>query len=301
MVARRARTQRRQVEDLACVHPNAAGLDIGSEMIVAAVPPDRDPEPVRAFATFTPDLHALVAWLLACRIDTVAMESTGVYWIAIYELLEQAGITCYLVNAQHVKTVPGRKSDWNDAQWRQKLHMLGLLRASFRPDAEIRSLRVLARHRAELIRHRAPHILHMQQALKLMNIQLSEVLSDITGMTGQAIVRAIVAGERDPAKLAELRHVGCKHTEAEILKALTGTWQDAQIFILQQNLQLYDFYTAQLSTCDSEMERSYRKVSIALRQIVRCNSGANPLVTALADTGQAWPTTEPGSRGRCGG
>ena len=116
MVARQARTKRRQLEDLACVHPNAAGLDIGSEMIVAAVPPDRDEQPVRAFATFTPDLHALVAWLLACSIDTVAMESTGVYWIAIYELLEQAGITCYLVNAQHVKTVPGRKSDWNDAQ-----------------------------------------------------------------------------------------------------------------------------------------------------------------------------------------
>src|SRR6476659_6932542 len=247
MAATRAHTQRRQFEEVACVHPRAAGLDIGSETIVAAVPPDRDDQAVRAFATFTPDLHALVAWLLECGITTVAMESTGVYWIAIYELLEQAGITCYLVNAQHVKTVPGRKSDWNDAQWLQKLHMLGLLQASFRPDAEIRCLRVLARHRAELIRHRAPHILHMQQALKLMNIQLSEVLSDITGLSGQAIVRALVAGERDPAQLAQLRQAGCKHTEAEITKALTGTWQDAQIFILQQNLQLYDFYTAQLA------------------------------------------------------
>jgi transposase len=258
MAATRARTKRRRLEELACVHPNAAGLDIGSETIVAAVPPDRDEQTVRAFATFTPDLHTLVTWLLACGIDTVAMESTGVYWIAIYELLEQAGITCYLVNAQHVKTVPGRKSDWSDAQWLQKLHMLGLLRASFRPDAEIRCLRVLARHRAELIRHRAPHILHMQQALKQMNIQLSEVLSDITGVTGQAIVRAIVAGERDPVRLAQLRNPGCKHTEAEITKALTGSWQEAQIFILQQNLQLYDFYTAQLAACDSEMERSYQ-------------------------------------------
>jgi len=246
------------LQDLACVHPNAAGLDIGSEMIVAAVPADRDEQAVRAFATFTPDLHALVAWLLACGITTVAMESTGVYWIAIHELLEQAGITCYLVNAQHVKTVPGRKSDWNDAQWLQKLHMLGLLQASFRPDAEIRSLRVLAGHRAELIRHRAPHILHMQQALKQMNIQLSEVLSDITGLTGQAIVRAIVAGERLPVRLAQLRKIGCKHTEAEIAKALMGTWHPAQIFILQQNLQLYDFYTAQLADCDSEMERCYQ-------------------------------------------
>src|SRR5512144_577691 len=136
--------------------------------------------------------------------------------------------------------------------------MLGLLHASFRPDAEIRCLRTLARHRAELIRHRAPHILHMQQALKQMNIQLSEWLSDITGTTGQAIVRAIVAGERDPATLAQLRHPGCKHTETEIEKALTGTWQEAQIFILEQNLQLYDFYTAQLAACDREMERFYQ-------------------------------------------
>jgi len=253
-----ARSRRPRLETLAAIHPNAAGLDIGSETIVAAVPPDRDQQAVRAFATFTPDLHPLVAWLVACGIDTVAMESTGVYWIASYELLEQAGITPYLVNAQHVKTVPGRKSDWNDAQWLQRLHLLGLLHAWFRPDAEIRSLRVLARHRAELIRHRAPHILHMQQALKQMNIQLSEVLSDITGVSGQAIVRAIVAGERDPATLAQLRNPGCKHTEAEISKALTGTWQESQIFILAQNLQLYDFYTAQLAACDSEMERFYQ-------------------------------------------
>ena len=134
-----ARThQKRALDDRACVHPHAAGLDIGSEEIVVAVPPDRDPQPVRAFPTFTVDLHALVAWLVACRIDTVALESTGVFWIPIYELLEQAGITPYLVNARHVKTVPGRKTDWNDAQWLQKLHAFGLLQASFRPDAEIR-------------------------------------------------------------------------------------------------------------------------------------------------------------------
>src|SRR5215216_1204356 len=257
MAATRARTKRRQLEQLACVHPNAAGLDIGSETIVAAVPPERSEQALRAFATFTPDLHALVAWLLECGITTVAIEATAVYWIAIYELLEQAGITGYLVNAQHVKTVPARKSDWNDAQWRHPLPMLGLLQAWFRPDAEIRCLGLLALL-AELIRHRAPHILHMQQALKLMNIQLSEVLSDITGRSGQAIVRAIVVGERDPAKVAHLRQAGCKHTEVEITKALTGTWQDAQIFILQQNLQLYEFYTAQLAACDSEMERYYQ-------------------------------------------
>jgi hypothetical protein len=159
-----------------------------------------------------------------------------------------------------VKTVPGRKSDWNDAQWLQKLHTLGLLQGSFRPDAEIRALRALARHRAELIRHRAPHILHMQQALRVMNIQLSVVLSDITGETGQAIVRAIVAGERDPKVLAELRHPNCKATVAEIEKALTGTWQAPQLFILKQALELFDFYTAQLDSCDREMERMYQAV-----------------------------------------
>jgi transposase len=151
-----------------------------------------------------------------------------------------------------------RVGGYNATAPEAQTHELGLLQASFRPDAEIRCLRVLARHRAKLIRHRAPHILHMQQALKQMNIQLSEVLSNITGVTGQAIVRAIVAGERDPVRLAQLRNPGCKHIEAEIEKALTGSWQQAQIFILQQNLQLYDYYTAQLAACDSEMERYYQ-------------------------------------------
>jgi transposase len=150
------------VDGLPTIHSNAAGIDIGSDEIVVAVPPDRDPQPVQVFRTFTPDLEALVAWLLACGIDTVALESTGVYWVPIYELLEQHGIVPFLVNARHVKTVPGRKSDWNDAQWLQKLHTLGLLAASFRPDGEIAALRSLVRYRAELIQHRAPHILHMR-------------------------------------------------------------------------------------------------------------------------------------------
>src|SRR5688572_19653670 len=170
-----------QIEGLPTIHPNSAGMDIGADEIVVAVPPDRDPEPVRVFRTFTPDLHALVAWLVACGIDTVAMESTGVYWIPIYELLEAQQIVPFLVNARHVKIVPGRKSDWNDAQWLQKLHALGLLRASFRPAAEICALRTVVRYRAELIQHRSPHVLHMQQALKVMNLQLSEVLTDVVG------------------------------------------------------------------------------------------------------------------------
>lgn len=249
---------KRQLDELTCVHPNAAGLDIGSAEIVVAVPPDRDPQPVRVFHTFTPDLYALAAWLVACGIDTVAMESTGVFWIPIYELLEAAGITPYLVNARHVKTVPGRKTDWNDAQWLQKLHALGLLEASFRPDAEIRCLRTLVRYRAELVERRAPHINHMIQALKHMNIQLSLVLTDITGVTGLAMLRAIIAGERDPQQLARFRQPGCKHSEADITKALTGSWDDAQLFVLQQSLDLFDYYTAKLGDCDRRLEQQYQ-------------------------------------------
>src|SRR5437867_4084456 len=245
---------KRQLDDLTCVHPNAAGLDIGSAEIVVALPPDRNPQPVRVFATFTPDLHALVAWLVACGIDTVAMESTGVFWIPIYELLEQHGIQPYLVNARHVKTVPGRKSDWNDAQWLQKLHALGLVQASFRPDAEIAALRTLVRYRAELIAHRAPHILHMQRALQQMNIQLERVLSDIMGTTGEAIIRAIIAGERDPVTLAQLRNPTCKSSEETIAKALSGTWRDELLFVLQQALVIYDVYTAQIAVCDAQID-----------------------------------------------
>jgi len=250
--------KKRELDELACVFPNAAGLDIGSAEIVVAVPPDRDVEPVRVFQTFTPDLHALVAWLVACGIDTVAMEATGVFWIPIYELLEAAGITPYLVNARHVKTVPGRKTDWNDAQWLQKLHALGLLQASFRPDGEIRTLRTLVRYRAELIERRAPHINHLIQALKHMNIQLNLVLADITGKSGMAILRAIVAGARDPQQLAEYRESGCKHSEAEIAKALTGSWDDAQLFILEQALAIFDYYTTKIAACDAKLEQQYQ-------------------------------------------
>ena len=258
MAATRVRTKRRRLEEFACVHPNAAGLDIGSEEIVVAVPPDRDPQPVRVFQTFTADLHALVAWLVACGIDTVALESTGVFWIPIYELLEAAGIVPDLVNARHVKTVPGRKTDWNDAQWLQKLHALGLLHGSFRPDAEIRTLRTLARYRSELVERRAPHINHMIQALKHMNIQLNLVLSDITGVSGLAMLRAIIAGERDAERLAEFRQPGCKHSVAEIVKALTGTWDDAQIFILTQSVELFDYYSTKLEACDGQLEQQYQ-------------------------------------------
>jgi transposase len=177
MAAGRKTPKQAQLDGLPTIHPNAAGRDIGAELIVVAVPPDRDPEPVRAFHTFTPDLQELISWLLACGVDTLAMESTGISWVAIYELLAAAGIVPYLVNARHVRMVPGRKTDWNDAQWLQKLHALGLLQASFRPDPEIVALRTLVRYRATVVEHRSPHVNQIQSALKVMNIQLSEVLT----------------------------------------------------------------------------------------------------------------------------
>jgi transposase len=245
------------IDVLPCVHPNAAGLDIGADEIYACVPSDRNSRPVRAFVTFTADLHALADWLEVCGIDTVAMESTGIYWLAIYEILEARGIRVFLVNARQIKIPPGRKSDWKDCQWIQRLYMLGLLQASFRPDAEMALLRAYLRHRAELIAHRAPHILHVQKALHQMNIQLDRVLADITGTTGMAILRAIVAGERDPLVLAQLRNPGCKSSEEKLAKAMQGNWQAPYLFVMRQGLELYDFYTQQLAACDVELERYY--------------------------------------------
>jgi transposase len=232
-------------------------MDIGASAIGVAVPPDRDAEPVRVFATVTPDRHALVDWLVACHIDTVAMEATGVSWGPIFELLEQPGITPSLVNARHVKTVPGRKTDGNDAQWLQKLHRLGLLPGACRPAAEMRSVRTLLRHRAALIAHRAPQILHLQKALKLMNLPLSEVLTDLPGGTGQAILRAIVHGARDPLKLAQWRNPACKSAADELAKALTGTWRDELWCSLQQGLALFDFDTDQMAACEAQIARQF--------------------------------------------
>ena len=259
----RQRSTPRQIKPLAeltIVQPHAAGLDIGSRETWACVPASSSPEPVRAFGPFTPDLHRLADWLLACGVETVAMESTGVYWIPIFEVLEAHGLQVFLVNSWHLKHVPGRKSDVLDCQWIQQLHSLGLLRGSFRPDAEMCALRSLLRHRATLIEHRSPHILHMQKALVQMNLQLPAVISDVMGETGQAIIRAIVAGERDPLKLAHLRFPGCKSSEDEIAKALTGTWQSEHLFELKQNLQLVDYYTQILRECDAELERRFAAV-----------------------------------------
>lgn len=245
------------------INRNAAGLDIGADEIYVAVPQGRDAESVRAFPTFTVDLHRLAKWLQACGIDTVAMESTGVYWIPVYEILEAAGFEVYLVNARHAKNVPGRKTDVLDCQWIQQLHTYGLLSASFRPAEEISALRSLVRHRENLIRYRSAHIQHMQKALQQMNVLLTRVVSDITGVTGLRIMRAIVAGERDPRTLAAMRQPQCAKSEKEIAKALHGNYKPEHLFALAQALEAYDFYDHQLRVCDRKIEDHYTSLPAA--------------------------------------
>lgn len=239
------------------VNANAAGVDIGAHEIMVCVSGAEGNQKVRAFGSYTVDLQAIGKWLKEHGAVTVAMESTGVYWIPLFEELEREGLHCHLISSRSLRRVPGRKSDVLDCQWIQTLHSYGLLESSFRPEADLVALRTLLRHRWQLIQHRAPHVLHMQKALLQMNIQLSQALSDVTGVTGQTIIRAIVDGERDPRKLAELRNYRCKKDEGEIAKALTGTWREEHLFILKQSLELYDFYTRQIEACDAEIERMY--------------------------------------------
>jgi transposase len=246
-----------KLEALEQINLNAAGLDIGDDEIYTAVPEGRDDVSVRVFQTFTADLYALADWLEACGVDTVAMESTGVYWIPIYEILEARGFEVYLVNARHVKNVPGRKTDILDCQWIQQLHTYGLLRASFLPPEEIRALRSLVRHRDNLIRSCTREIQHMQKALQQMNVKLTNVISDITGVTGMAIIRDIIAGQRDPRTLAAHRNPHCAKSEAEIAKALEGNYKPEHVFALQQALEAYDFYQGQMKACDAKTERRY--------------------------------------------
>ncbi len=236
------------------INPNAAGIDCGAAAHYVAVPADRDPTPVRVFPTVTAGLHRLADWLTACGITTVALESTGVYWIPVYEILEARGLDVVLVNAQHVKNVPGRKSDVVDCQWLQELHSVGLLRGSFRPTAAIVALRAYVRHRETLVQSSATHVQRMQKALLEMNLQLPTVLSDLKGDTGLAIVRDIVAGQTDPQALAQHRDPRCQASEAELIAALTGHYRPEHIFVLQQNLELFDAYQRQLATCDAAIE-----------------------------------------------
>jgi transposase len=243
---------------LRTVNLNAAGVDVGADRHYVAVPEGRDPDghTVRSFGAFTADLHALTTWLRVCGVETVAMESTGVYWIPLFELLAEQGFDVKLVDPRQLKNVPGRKSDVLDCQWIQQLHTFGLLAGAFRPNDEICVLRSYFRQRAMLVSYASHHIQHIQKALEQMNVKLTEVVSDITGLTGMAIIRAILDGERNPQALATLRDRRCKHTEETIALALQGHWREEHLFDLRQAVELVAFYHEQIAACDRAIEAS---------------------------------------------
>ena len=236
------------------VHPNAAGIDIGNESHFVAVPPARDAEPVREFGSWTADIERMAVWLKSCGIDTVAMQSTGVYWFAVYDVLEKHGLKVFLVNARHTKNLPGRKSDVQESQWLMKLHTYGLLRNSFRAPEDIRPIRAVWRLRDRHVQDAARSIQHMQKALTTMNVQLANAISDIAGVSGQAIIRAILAGERDARTLARLRDRRIKASEEEVARSLEGNWQEDQLFELQQAVDEYDFRQKQAAECDCKLQ-----------------------------------------------
>ena len=253
---RNKRTKSEQQEwslNLEVVHPNAAGIDIGNESHYVAVAPNRDPNPVRQFACFTEDLHRLADWLKSCGIDTVAMQSTGVYWLPVYETLAEKGLEVYLVNARHTKNLPGRKTDVQECQWLLQLHTFGLLNNSFRPPEQICVLRAYWRHRGEHVAAAGACIQRMQKVLTEMNVQLANVISDISGLTGTAIIQAILNGERDRYKLADLADPRIQATREEIARSLEGNWRKELLFILQQERNLYQTYQQQIAECDTAL------------------------------------------------
>ena len=251
---RAKRVKRSTVRVRPVERPDAAGIDLGATVHFVAVPPERDPKPVRSFATDTAALHLLADWLVACGIKTVAMEATGVYWIPLFQILEARGLEVVLANARHVKNVPARKTDVQDCQWLQYLHSVGLLQASFRPPAAVCAIRSLVRQRDNLVRTGCEHILRLQKALDEMNVLLHRAVSDITGETGQAILDAIVAGERDPAALARLRDRRCKKSESEIAAALRGDWQPEHLFVLRQSLEAWRYHRKLAAECDAQIQ-----------------------------------------------
>jgi transposase len=254
-VAHRKRSSQRKEIEPQLFEANAAGIDIGAREIYIAVPADRDDHPVRKCETFTADLHQMAEWLVSCGITTAAMESTGVYWIPVYDVLEKHGIRPCLVNPRNMKNVPGKRTDFHECQWIQHLHSLGLLHSAFRPDGEVCAVRSLMRHRNDLVEMASQHVQHMHKALTQMNVQFQHVISDVTGLTGLTILDAIVAGERDPAKLAQLRDPHIKASEETIRKSLEGNWRAEHILALKQRLVLYRSYREQINDCDKAIEK----------------------------------------------
>jgi transposase len=249
---------------LPILKPNAAGIDIAAEVIYVAVPEDRATPNVRSFGTFTRDLHAIGDWLRECGAESIALESTGVFWIPLFQILEARGFEVYLVNARHVKNVPGHKSDVADCRWLQYLHAVGLLRASFRPNQDVCAVRSILRHRDTLVTAAASEVQHMQKSLVQMNIQLHHVISDLTGKTGLTIVDAILSGERDPQVLAQLRDPRIKACLSDIVKALEGDWKDEHLFTLRQALHTYRHYQNLIAECDQEIEQRIPRFASAV-------------------------------------
>lgn len=237
------------------INPNSAGIDIGSSSHFVAIPAGRDKETVREFGCYTPDIEEMIKWLKKCSIQTIVMESTGSYWIPVFEMLERAGFEVNLVDAHHVKNIRGRKSDVIDCQWLQQLHAHGLLSAAFRPEDKIVELRSYLRQRSTLIEAAATQVNRMQKALIQMNIHISNAISDITGATGMGILRSILRGERDPKKLAEMRDPRCRRSKEEIEKSLKGNYREEHLFALQQSVEAYDFYQRQIKACEEEIKK----------------------------------------------
>lgn len=236
------------------IHPNAAGIDISSKEHYVAVNPECDENSIRAFGSFTEDLYAIADWLMSCKVDTVAMEATGIYWVSLFLILEEVGFEVLLVNARHVKNVRGKKTDMSDAEWIRQLHSCGLLSSSFQPDAFTRSLRTYMRHRKNLLEMSATHIRMMQKAFEQMNIKLQHVIADITGKTGQAIIQAILEGERDAEKLLLLIDGRIKATREDIKKSLHGVWREEHLFELQQSYDMYRYYRLKIEECDQKIQ-----------------------------------------------
>jgi transposase len=239
---------------LEVVHPHTAGIDIGNESHYVAVAPGRDPEPVREFGSWTAEVIRMSEWLKSCGITDVVMQSTGVYWIAAYEVLEKAGFRVCLANAHDTKNLPGRKTDVQESQWLLKLHTYGLLRNSFRPPEEIRQVRTIWRLRQRHVQDASREIQHMQKALTTMNVQFANAISDLSGVTGQTIIRAILKGERDPHKLAEMKDYRIRASHEEIARSLEGYWQEDLLFELRQAVEKYDFIQQQIAECDRQLQ-----------------------------------------------
>jgi transposase len=253
------RSQRKIIGHFDIVNRNAAGIDAGSEEHWVSVPEDRSDQPVRKFGTFTKDLEALADWLIECGITTVAVEATGVYWVPLYEILEQRGLNPRLIDSRSIGR-RHKKTDVIDCQWIRQLHMYGLLDAAFRPPSEMLALRALMRQRRMLIEHAAQHIQHMQKALDLMNVKLHLVLSDLVGVTGLRIIRAILDGKRSPSELAALREPSCSGTEQMFVDALTGNYRSEHLFALRQAVQLFEFHQKLIAECDASVEAELTKL-----------------------------------------